>query len=39
VAVAIPATGSADHAAANAAVGSGPWLHPDLRELVARLVA
>ena len=39
VAVAIPATRSAEHAAANAAVGSGPWLHPDLRELIARLVA
>ena len=37
VAVAIPATRSAEHAAANAAVGSGPWLHPDVRDRVARL--
>jgi diketogulonate reductase-like aldo/keto reductase len=37
VAVTIPATRSAEHAAANAAVGSGPWLHPDVRELLARL--
>jgi len=37
VAVTIPATRSAEHAVANAAVGSGPWLHPDVRELVARL--
>ena len=39
VTVAIPATRSADHVVANAAVGRGPWLHPDVRELVARLVA
>jgi diketogulonate reductase-like aldo/keto reductase len=38
VTVAIPATRSAEHAAANAAVGNGPWLHPDVRELVARLI-
>ena len=37
VTVAIPATRSGEHAAANAAVGSGPWLHPDIRDLVARL--
>lgn len=37
VAVTIPATRSAEHAVANAAVGSGPRLHPDVRELVARL--
>jgi diketogulonate reductase-like aldo/keto reductase len=37
VTVAIPATRSPEHAAANAAVGNGPWLHPDIRELVARL--
>jgi diketogulonate reductase-like aldo/keto reductase len=39
VTVALPATRSAEHAAANAAVGSGPWLHPDVRRLVARLAA
>ena len=37
VTVAIPATRSAEHATANAAVGSGPWLHPEIRDLVARL--
>jgi diketogulonate reductase-like aldo/keto reductase len=37
VTVAIPATRSPEHAVANAAVGSGPWLHPDIRDLVARL--
>jgi diketogulonate reductase-like aldo/keto reductase len=37
VTVAIPATRSAEHAAANATVGRGPWLHPDIRDLVARL--
>ena len=37
VTVTIPATRSAEHAAANASVGSGPWLHPDVRLLVARL--
>lgn len=37
ISVTIPATRSAEHAAANAAVGSGPWLHPDVRDLVARL--
>jgi diketogulonate reductase-like aldo/keto reductase len=37
VTVAIPATRSAEHAAANATVGRGPWLHPDVRDLVARL--
>lgn len=39
VTVAIPATGSPEHAVANAAVGSGPWLHPDIRDLVARLAS
>ena len=39
VAVAIPATRSVEHVVANAAVGNGPWLHPDIRELVASLVA
>ncbi len=38
VTVAIPATRSAEHVVANAAVGNGPWLHPDIRDLVARLV-
>lgn len=37
VTVAIPATRSPEHAVANAAVGSGPGLHPDIRDLVARL--
>ena len=37
VTVAIPATRSVEHALANAEVGNGPWLHPDVRELVARL--
>ena len=37
VTVTIPATRSAEHAAANASVGSGPWLHPDVRSLVASL--
>jgi diketogulonate reductase-like aldo/keto reductase len=37
VAVAIPATSSPEHAVANGRVGSGPWLHPDVRDLVARL--
>jgi diketogulonate reductase-like aldo/keto reductase len=37
VTVTIPATRSAEHAAANASVGSGPWLDPDVRLLVARL--
>jgi len=37
VSVTIPATSSAEHALANAAAGSGPWLHPDIRALVARL--
>jgi diketogulonate reductase-like aldo/keto reductase len=36
IAVTIPATRSPDHAVANAAVGRGPWLHPDVRSLVAR---
>jgi diketogulonate reductase-like aldo/keto reductase len=38
ISVTIPATRSVEHAVANAAVGSGPWLHPDVRELLARLV-
>jgi diketogulonate reductase-like aldo/keto reductase len=38
VSVAIPATRSPEHAAANAAAGNGPWLHPEVRELVARSV-
>ena len=37
VSVAIPATRSVEHAVENAATGSGPWLHPDLRDLVASL--
>ncbi len=37
VGVAIPASSSVDHVAANTAAGSGPWLHPDIRDLVARL--
>lgn len=36
VTVALPATRTADHASANAAVGSGPWLHPEVRDAVAR---
>ncbi len=36
VTVTIPATRSTEHAAANAAVGNGPWLHPHVRDLVAR---
>jgi diketogulonate reductase-like aldo/keto reductase len=39
ISVAIPATRSAEHAAANATVGRGPWLHPDIRDLVTRLAA
>jgi aryl-alcohol dehydrogenase-like predicted oxidoreductase len=39
VSAAIPATRSPAHMAANAAAGSGPWLDPDQRELVGRLVA
>lgn len=37
VTVAIPTTRSHEHAVANAAVGSGPGLHPDIRDLVGRL--
>ena len=37
VTVALPATTSPDHARANAASGSGRWLEPEVRELVARL--
>jgi diketogulonate reductase-like aldo/keto reductase len=37
VTVALPATASADHAAANAAIGSLPSLDPELRDLVGRL--
>ncbi len=37
--VAIPATGNADHAAANAAAGSPPWFGPQDRTLVERLAA
>jgi aryl-alcohol dehydrogenase-like predicted oxidoreductase len=36
VTVALPATSSADHASANAASGSGPWLSDGQRALVAR---
>jgi hypothetical protein len=39
VTVAIPATRSVEHTAANAAIGGGPWLHPDIRELVATYLA
>jgi aryl-alcohol dehydrogenase-like predicted oxidoreductase len=35
--VAIPATGNAAHAAANAAAGDGPWFGPEERKLVERL--
>ena len=38
VTVAIPATTSAAHAAANAAAGGMPPLDPDLRERIGRLV-
>ena len=37
VTAAIPATTSPAHAAANAAVGTGPWFGPDERALVERL--
>jgi aryl-alcohol dehydrogenase-like predicted oxidoreductase len=37
ITVAIPATSSAEHAAANAAVGAGPWLDEERRARVARL--
>ena len=36
VTVALPATGSAEHARANARSGEGPWLDHDQRALVAR---
>jgi diketogulonate reductase-like aldo/keto reductase len=36
VTVALPATISPDHARANATSGSGPWLDPDVRNLVSR---
>ncbi len=39
VTVALPATASADHAAANAAIGSLPSLDPELRDLIGRLAA
>jgi aryl-alcohol dehydrogenase-like predicted oxidoreductase len=35
--VAIPATGSPDHASANAAAGSPPWFGPEERSVVERL--
>jgi len=34
VTVALPATASADHAAANAAIGAGPWLDADARDRI-----
>jgi diketogulonate reductase-like aldo/keto reductase len=37
VTVTIPATTLPEHAASNAAAGAGPWLHPDIRDLVTRL--
>jgi aryl-alcohol dehydrogenase-like predicted oxidoreductase len=36
--VAIPATSSTEHMAEDAAAGDPPWLEPDQRELVAKLV-
>lgn len=39
VSVAIPATLSPHHAAANALSGAGPWLDPDLRDRIAAAVA
>ena len=39
VTVAIPASGTAEHAAANARVGSLPLLEPEVRDLIARLAA
>ena len=35
--VAIPATSSPEHMAANAAAGSGPWFGPEEREMVVRI--
>jgi aryl-alcohol dehydrogenase-like predicted oxidoreductase len=37
--VAIPATSSSEHMAENAAAGTGPWLDPAQRDLVARLAS
>jgi diketogulonate reductase-like aldo/keto reductase len=37
VTVALPATASRAHAVTNAVAGTGPWLEPEVRELVARL--
>ena len=39
VTVAIPASGTPDHAVANAAVGSLPLLEPEVRDLIARFAA
>lgn len=39
VSSAIPATGSVEHAAENAAAGAGPWFGPEERSLVERLAA
>ena len=39
VTAALTATASPAHASANAESGAGPWLDPEVRDLVARLVA